>query len=80
LFRKYFKNQRVDTLTEFFDTLCSNPDPQLIVILSLSLYFRRDQNSLYKAITGYPLKEDQDIPSQLIGFICPILSEGSSGY
>jgi hypothetical protein len=68
---QYFNNQRADTLIELFDALCSDPHPQSVVLLSLSLYFRRDHNSLYKAITGYPLKEDQDTPAQLIGPYLP---------
>jgi len=68
---QYFNNQRADTLIELLDALCSNSSPESVVLLSLSLYFRRDHNSLYKAITGYPLKEDQDIPAELIGPYLP---------
>lgn len=68
---QYFNNQRADTLIELLDALCSNSDLQSVVLLSLSLYFRRDHNSLYKAITGYPLKADQDILAQLIGSYLP---------
>ena len=68
---QYFNNQRADTLIELLDALCSNPDLQTVVLLSLSLYFRRDHNSLYKLITGYPLEEDQDIPAQLMAPYLP---------
>jgi len=68
---QYFNNQRADTLLELLDALCSNPDLQTIVLLSLSLYFRRNYNSLYKLITGYPIEEEQDIPAQLMAPYLP---------
>ncbi len=57
---QYFNNQRADTLIELIDALCGNPDPQSVVTLSLSPYFQRDYNSLYKAIAQYPLDRNPE--------------------
>ncbi len=68
---QHFKNQRAAAMIESIDALCSNTYLPSVVTLSLSDYFRRDYNSLYKAIAEYPLEEDQENLAQLIGPYLP---------
>ena len=68
---QHVNNRRADTIIELIDALSSNLDPHSVVQLSMSPYFRRNHNSLYKGTAGYPLEEDQDIPAQLIGPYLP---------
>jgi hypothetical protein len=46
-------NNRNDTLMDLVDALCSDTQARSVVELSLNPVFRRDYNSLYKAITEY---------------------------
>jgi len=46
-------NKRDDTLLDLVDALCSNTQARSVVELSLSPYFPRDYNSLFKAIDRY---------------------------
>ncbi len=52
LYQMHF-NKRDDTLMDLVDALASNTQSHSVVELSLSPFFRRDYNSLFKAIASY---------------------------
>jgi hypothetical protein len=52
LYHEHFNNRK-DTLMDLLDSLCSDTQARSVVELSLNPHFKRDYNSLYKAITEY---------------------------
>ncbi len=58
VYHEYLNNQnRKDALMDLVDTLCSNTQAQSVVELSLSIFFPRDDTSLYKAIDELQLQK-----------------------
>jgi hypothetical protein len=69
-------NNRNDTLMDLLDALCSHYHARSVVELSLNPLFKRDYNSLYKAITGYQPEKALLSPAELAQPYLPPLWKG----